>query len=370
MTAAALPFAPDFDHLVYVRVFEGCNLRCEHCFIPANPKRMRDEDVLAIPDKVRAFARPGATILLQWHGGEPTLMGARWMEDAIRSVEAGGPEFRWVHGIQTNLLGYSEEWAGVYRRHFGGEVGVSWDSGIRLLREGDRSSSAEFEARFWPNMERLLADGLDPYLIVTATKEFFTTWANPMRFFAMLEERGIRRAHLERITETGVARLNWGRLGLSNAEYVRHMARYARAYAQWNRGHDQRRLSLSPFDGHFRSVARLLSGQGGGHGCWSGKCDTRFHTIDADGYKVGCTALTAEIGNKRATKELSLDFADLQGERAKRRIVDCAPCEFRSICSSGCLALSMDDGSGECAGGSGLFRAVKELVTSGAGENA
>lgn len=26
-----------FDHLVYLRIHEGCNLWCEHCYIPANP---------------------------------------------------------------------------------------------------------------------------------------------------------------------------------------------------------------------------------------------------------------------------------------------------------------------------------------------
>jgi len=368
MTAPSTPYAPPFDHLVYVRVFEGCNLRCEHCFIPANPRRMTDADVTALPGRVRAFAKPGDRVLVQWHGGEPTLLGAAWLDAAIASIEAAAPEFRWMHGIQTNLMAYDDEWADLYRRRFGGEVGVSWDHGIRLLREGDPSSFAEYEARFWPALGKLVADGLSPYLIVTATRPFFAAWANPMRFFSMLEERGIRRCHIERITRTGTARANWARLGLDNAAYVREMSRFLRAYALWNAtpaADGGRRLSLSPFDGHLHAVRNLGTPRACGHGCWSGGCDTRYHTIDADGYKRGCTALTAEVGNSRAKENLGLNLDDLPSERTHRRIVDCVSCRFRAICSSGCLAIGMDDGSGECAGGRGLFEVAVGLVESG-----
>jgi radical SAM protein with 4Fe4S-binding SPASM domain len=119
------------------------------------------------------------------------------------------------------------------------------------------------------------------------------------------------------------------------------------------------RLHLSPFDGLVASVRDLEAGAVG-YGCWSGKCDTRFHTIDASGYKMGCTALTSESDNRRATQSLS--FPDgFESARHERRIVDCTGCAFRRICSSGCLAISMDDGSGECAGGRGLFDAARQV---------
>ena len=48
-----------YDHLVYVRIFEGCNLRCKHCFIPANPKKMDMEDVRDIPNKLKGKVQQG-----------------------------------------------------------------------------------------------------------------------------------------------------------------------------------------------------------------------------------------------------------------------------------------------------------------------
>ncbi|MBV6633398.1 MAG: 4Fe-4S cluster-binding domain-containing protein [Alphaproteobacteria bacterium] len=358
-----LPFAPAFDHLVYVRVFEGCNLHCEHCFIPSNPKKMGKDDLAAIPEQLTKFAPKGSNILLQWHGGEPTIFGAEWLAEAIDTVEAAGGDYQWQHGIQTNLMTYGDPWIPVYKKYFGGEVGVSWDPKIRLLRANDRQSNEVYESRFWNNFERLLADGLDPYMVVTFTRTFVEHFRDPYRFFQMMEERGVRRVHLERVTKTGYARENWDRVGLNNAEYSAAMNRFMRAYWRYCETREQveasDRLHVSPLDGLIQSINRLQAGEAGGYGCWSGSCDTKFHTIDANGYKAGCTAVTSEIDNKRATEILA--FGDYEQARAERQW-DCQTCQFRKVCSSGCLASLYDDGSGECSGGQRLFQQTWDLV--------
>lgn len=352
--------ARGYDHLVYVRVFEGCNLHCQHCFIPANPKKMEPEDFSRIPQVVSGFAKRGDTILLQWHGGEPTLLGPDYLVDAIERVQSNS-DYRWVHGIQTNLLTYDQRWAQVYRTYFGGEVGVSWDHGIRLLRKGRPESFADFEAQFWQKFEQLRADGLDPYVVITVTRPLLEAYRSPLRLLQMLAARGVRRFHLERLTPTGEARENWGWLGVSNREWSEYMARLAPAYARWQQlagERSEKGLTCSPLDGIGLSVDRLLAGDSGGYGCLSGVCDTHFHTIDAGGYKRGCTAITAEEPDNRRAKVIRI--VRIKEERAARRF-DCQACDFRSICSAGCLAGDMDDGSGECAGGRILFSALRRM---------
>lgn len=359
--SARVPFAPEFNHLVYMRIFEGCNLHCEHCFIPRNPKRMSLEDVAASADAVRSFAKPGQRILLQWHGGEPTMFGASWLREAISAIEEAGPEFTWDHGIQTNLMTYSDEWRDLYFEKFNGNVGVSWDPVIRLLRAGRPETNAEYELVFRRNLAKLISDGLDPYLVMTATRVFFDRFRNPFDLFDEMQSMGVRKAHVERLTETGYARSNWSRLGVDNASYSKGMARILKAYEMWRRrDNNSERLSLSPFDGLIESVRNMGTGSGG-YGCWSGGCDTRFHTIDASGYKRGCTALTSESDNKAADESLNFPRG-FKEERRIRQIVDCVSCPFRSVCSSGCLALSMDDGSGECSGGRKLFESAAFVV--------
>ncbi len=231
--SARVPFAPEFSHLVYMRVFEGCNLHCEHCFIPKNPKRMTHDDIISSVSEIRRFSRPGQTILLQWHGGEPTMFGAQWLSKAIDLIEASAPELNFEHGIQTNLMTYSPEWAALYHAKFSGNVGVSWDPVIRLINRNRPESNSDYEQVFWKHLNQLIADGLEPYLVVTATRIFFEKFKNPVSFFEKMKEFGVKKVHLERLTETGYARDNWEKLGVDNASYSRLMGRFLKAYALW-----------------------------------------------------------------------------------------------------------------------------------------
>ena len=356
-----LPSSADFDHLIYVRVFEGCNLHCQHCFIPTNPKRMTLEDISQIPDQIRGRIAPGSTILIQWHGGEPTLMGPDYIRSGISLLRKNAPEFTWRFGIQTNLMSFNDDWADLYREEFGGEVGVSWDPKIRLLNKHAIDSNPEFNLRFDQKLEQLVNAGLTPYLVVTATKTLFKAFPNPFDFFQHWFDRGVSHVHLERITPTGYARRNWDFVGLSNAEYSDQMSRWMRAYHAFKSTHTgENPFFLSPFENISESAVSLAKGEPQAQGCWSGKCDTRFHTIDADGYKFGCTALTGELGNKNANFQIDLG-SDLR-EKRELRTYDCHKCPFRKICSSGCLALSFDDGSGECSGGYRLFETATKLA--------
>lgn len=355
-----LPSSAEFDHLIYVRVFEGCNLHCQHCFIPSNPKRMTLDDIRAIPEQIRGRIPAGAKILIQWHGGEPTLMGPDFIRDGISALREEGPEYEWRFGIQTNLMSFDQSWIDLYKQEFGGEVGVSWDPKIRLLNSRAIHSNPEFNKRFDERLKNLVESGLTPYLVVTATRMLFKSFPNPFDFFQHWIDRGVSHVHLERITPTGLARRNWEIVGLSNAEYSDQMSRWMRAYHAFKaKQAGPTPLFLSPFEDIAHSATSLANNEPQAQGCWSGKCDTRFHTIDADGYKFGCTALTGEIGNKNANFQLDLG-SDLKKKR-ELRTFDCHKCPFRPICSSGCLALSFDDGSGECSGGYRLFETATRL---------
>lgn len=349
-----------FDYLVYLRIYEGCNLHCEHCFIPSNPKKMSMDQIKNVPNEILKFAPKGSRILLQWHGGEPTALGARWFKEAIKAVEEG-ELFQITHGIQTNLMNYNEQWKEIFIEHFDSSVGVSWDPEIRLMKKGKPESNADFEDKFWKNMSSLVADGIQPYLVVTGTKTFFEKFKNPLMFFHMMEENKIPHAHIERLTKTGYARESWDKIGVNNLEWSEYMSRFARAYDIYSKKprSGMQPFNLSPLDGMNESVERLKNGEAGGYGCLSGSCDTRFHTIDANGYKAGCTALNSESDNKNSDVNI-VKFHDFRIER-KMRQVDCASCMFKPICSSGCLASEKMDESGECSGGFKLFDTLYKI---------
>lgn len=390
-----------FDHLVYVRIFEGCNLHCDHCFIPANPKKISLEQAKEIVVLLKNNIPAGKTILLQWHGGEPTIFGPDVLEKYIVACEEANNGFYILkHGIQTNLLNYQDKdfrkkFVRIYNQYFDKQVGVSYDPLIRKVVSGDQLSANErFEDIYWENLKALVNDGLEPYMVITATKTMFNYYKNPVVLFDKLTAVGIKKLHLERVTKVGMARENWDELGLNNKEYVDNMSKWFKAYALWRKQkimNGENFIHLSPFNGFEESVSGFLKStqilnkelivevsnqdgqeveKGKGYGCWSGKCDTTFHTIDSGGYKSGCTALTSEIDNKNskvvAVKwfKKGVNEISLTSTREKRQ-EDCQTCEFLSICSSGCLSIEKFDGSGECSGGKGVFKTTADLIKNG-----
>jgi sulfatase maturation enzyme AslB (radical SAM superfamily) len=70
---------------------------------------MSMDDVKNIPNELAKRIPEGSRILMQWHGGEPTLMGADFIEKSILEIQSD-KRFKWAHGIQTNLTTYDDGW--------------------------------------------------------------------------------------------------------------------------------------------------------------------------------------------------------------------------------------------------------------------
>ena len=121
----------DYDHMVYIRLFEGCNLACEHCYIPPNPKKIDSSfyENKGITNVLveEASVTKGSKLYIQWHGGEPTMLGPDYLENAIKNVEADD-RFIYQHGIQTNLINFSEnkeKWINIYKNYFNSKENIT-----------------------------------------------------------------------------------------------------------------------------------------------------------------------------------------------------------------------------------------------------
>lgn len=377
----------NFNHMVYLRIFEGCNAYCEHCFIPNNPKKIEksffeNNNISKILEK-NTNIKKNDKIYLQWHGGEPTLLGPLYLKEAIENIEKD-KNYKFEHGIQTNLINFNEnyqEWINLYKTYFNSHIGISWDYKIRHLRKNMTNlikSNEDFEKIFWNNVNILQKENIDLYMVITVTKLFFNYFKNPFDFFNFIVDKGIKKINFERITNNGFAREKWDYLGLNNAEYSSNMSKFFNAYKIYKKNNPDISLNISPFDGLELSLINrkkqknieddILSFKKQGYGCWSGECDTTFHTIDSNGYKKGCTALTSEEDNKNKElkkiiilKNINIDNRNLELKR-KNRQEDCINCEFLNVCSSGCLNVEKFDVSGECSGAKNLFNTIKNYL--------
>ena len=385
-----------YDHMVYIRLFEGCNLHCEHCFIPSNPKKIKSEfydnnGLITELEKNIPNLQSGQRLYLQWHGGEPTLLGVDYLRKAIENTITN-KKYNYMNGIQTNLMNFhekTEEWVKLYKEYFDSHLGISWDYKIRHVRNSsisDEENYQNFEKVFWNNVKLAQDYHIDLYMVITVTKLFFNHFKNPFDFFNFIVEKGIKKLNFERITKTGFARETWEKLGLNNKEYSYNMSRFYKAYKLFKDNNPDVELNISPFDGLEVSVINyfqdkhilksnkanvwdIMSFKNQGYGCWSGECDTKFHTIDSNGYKRGCTALNSEEDNKNksvsklGTQIIWVKKSETKNfkEQREERQLSCDGCEFINICSSGCLSVEKFDESKECSGAKELFSTIKSL---------
>lgn len=347
-----------FDHLVYVRLTEACNMKCDHCFIPANPKRMTLDDCKNIPVIISKLTSEGDNVILQWHGGEPTLFGAKRFNQVLSYLESEISDRLITHGIQTNLANYNGEWGSIYRKYFDSRIGVSWDYKIRHARD------ESFDEMFLRQVGRLKEDEIDFDLTVTVSKPFYEwVMCDPSAFFEFIEQIRPKSVHLEKITKTGNARMNWGSVGLNNRQYSELLSLMYIYSLNWMPEVKEWFDGISPLNDYESDIISMVSGSDLElRGCTSGVCDTRFHTIDSNGYKFGCTAINSEVDNTSVVEEVSLITPDQLRDIRSERIQSCDGCKFTKICNTGCIANTRVDASGECNGAFTLRENIFNII--------
>ena len=118
-------------------VSAACNLSCRYCYYlhrpDRQPARRMGRDVLEAYIRGTIAAQRGAPeIVFGWQGGEPTLAGIRFFQDAVALQERYRPRAtRIVNALQTNGTLLDEDWAGFLREHRF-LVGLSLDGPARF----------------------------------------------------------------------------------------------------------------------------------------------------------------------------------------------------------------------------------------------
>jgi uncharacterized protein len=166
---------------VIVKVAALCNLNCSYCYVynhadqtyRERPRVMSDDVFDATLERMRAYCepRPGARMLLIFHGGEPTLVGAkRFDELAARARKRLGRRLSGI-SIQTNATLIDADWVKVFDRH-AVNVGVSID-GPREIHDAarvDHAGRGSYTATV-AGLRKLQRGGLSPSAICVINPE-------------------------------------------------------------------------------------------------------------------------------------------------------------------------------------------------------
>jgi len=113
-------------HLMAKPVSYQCNIACDYCFYlekeqgtlkPRKATRHMDEPTLEAYVRQYIEAHPGNEVEFTWQGGEPTLAGIAFYENALRLQQKYARGKRITNSIQTNGVLIDEAWATFLATH-------------------------------------------------------------------------------------------------------------------------------------------------------------------------------------------------------------------------------------------------------------
>ncbi|UKA04689.1 radical SAM protein [Photobacterium damselae] len=341
------------NYLVFVRLIEACNLKCKHCLIPANPKCMTLLDCYNIPDRLVAHIPIGSQVTIKWHGGEPTLFGAKRLRKVMDILIADG-RYQFRFEMRTNLMRLDSEWVDIFKTYFEGNIGVSWDFEIR-----ETTNDEDFSSVFFKNLAVLAENGVTAYLAVTVTKPFLS-WYNShvLDIVDWVSRYKIGGLVFLRLIKTGRAKENWENLGVTNKEFSEFVVETHKLQQILSnaKGFD----GVYPITEYFDVLKSSTDSGFKTQGCFSGWCDSNTMLLDEIGVKRGC--LTMELQHVETESDLyKITLEDIKNARYERTR-SCHKCPHKTYCNSGCISASRFDISGECSGGRIVFDYIKNRI--------
>ncbi|MGG5840029.1 radical SAM protein, partial [Huaxiibacter chinensis] len=137
-------------HLMAKPVSYQCNIACDYCFYlekeqgtlkPRKATRHMDEPTLEAYVRQYIEAHPGNEVEFTWQGGEPTLAGMTFYENALRLQQKYARGKRITNSIQTNGVLIDEAWATFLATHHF-LVGLSVD-GPKWLHDTYRKTRSD-----------------------------------------------------------------------------------------------------------------------------------------------------------------------------------------------------------------------------------
>jgi radical SAM protein with 4Fe4S-binding SPASM domain len=164
-------FSNEFN-VIYLRVVQGCNLNCKHCFTLGDKDPYLLTDLKQIEKFLYSIKKnvdpQKATFYI--HGGETFLSPYSHLSEVNTLIRSIFPEIPKDIIPQTNLLyKVDDEFINFVKTEYRGTIGVSWDADIRF---GSISinKKTEQEQLFFGNLKKLIEAGINVHISITAQK--------------------------------------------------------------------------------------------------------------------------------------------------------------------------------------------------------
>jgi len=140
---------PRSYHIVIKGVGAKCNLECGYCYylgkekvVPGAAKERMSEEVLEEFTRQYITGQDAETIIFNWHGGEPALLGLDFYRKAVALQKKYADGKRIENDFQTNGTLLDEQWCEFFKEN-NFRIGLSIDGPKHLhdqVRRGKGNS--------------------------------------------------------------------------------------------------------------------------------------------------------------------------------------------------------------------------------------
>lgn len=320
-----------------------CNVNCDYCFEDKTNDRLTLSQLSHITNKVFDFMDDSkiSGLTLHWQGGEIMTMPPSWFEDAYGTIDALATvrNKRVDHGLQTNMIGYSERWNAIIAKMFGNSVGTSMDY-PNLYRKLFHSGPDEYTKIWTRNIRAAREAGIQVGVIAVPNQATLAIGAEPFYSF-FVDELDITDFQVNTAFPGGEQNGTKMDMALENEKLSRFFTDLANVWVE--RGRDAG-IRLGPID----QLIQYFSGEPGCLPCiFQTNCADEFISIDARGFVAQCDCWVTSypeyfFGNIFDSDSLSdmLKNSPTRKQFLQRPaailVQGCIECEYLSLCHGGC----------------------------------
>ena len=332
-------FSNEFN-VIYIRVIQGCNLNCTHCFTLGN----KDPYMLTNLDYIEKFLTSikknvdPAKATFYIHGGETFLAPYEHLTQVNGIIRNTFGSMPMDIVPQTNLLyKVDDEFVNFIKEEYRGTIGVSWDADIRFGSIAINKKT-EQEDLFFGNLKKLIDAGIKVHIAITAQKYLLNY--DPLEIVKLFD--GVDSIDFELLTTFDDQTRSLKPDNIKWANWLDTLVDYYQ--------HNVTSWCLPQIDLFTKT---LLSGQM--FDCKCNCCDKRTFTLNPNG-TVGFCPDKTYVEPVSTVDEMVNDWETFQ-TKAVDVIINkltemtqhemCFKCEHYDICGGNCDASLFDD-SDEC----------------------
>lgn len=327
------------EYNIYIKLTNGCNLKCKHCFneIMNNHQKMSNEILEKIINWLIIFRNNHLTdnITIILFGGEPMLYDLNkiiYLMDSTKKLD-----LKWT--ITTNLIyELTSKHLEIFKR-------MDKDNNLPLVKTSYDFGNLRFnnnQEKKWKNNVKLLQNNdimIQPIICVT---NYIVENISVKDFYNFIDKNNIIQFNLERITETGRASKN--KIKPTNQKQNEWLLNIYKEYEKRNN------LLCPLFEGIKQSFKGVFLG------CRARRCMEKVITINPDGSIAGCPNIAnITYGNLDEINECK-KCELIKIEQAKK--IECLLCPYYKYCNGDCFQLVWDETG--CSGLKNIYEYISK----------